>query len=65
MADPVRACLAAELDTLVPRGLVTLSNLVESPTVDKDEGSCEGRCETGTTGVDGENGKERWDAITY
>ena len=64
-ADPLRACLAAELDTLVPRGVVTLSNLVESPTVDKDEGSCEGRCETGTAGVEGENGKERCDAITF
>ena len=42
-ADPVRACLVAELDTLLPRWAVMLSNLVESPTVDNDEGSWEGR----------------------
>ena len=36
-AEPERACLAAELDALPPRGVV------ESPTVDKDEGSWEGR----------------------
>ena len=33
-ADPVRACLGPELDTLLLRGVATLSNLVESPTVD-------------------------------
>ena len=42
-ADAVRACMAAELGTLVPRRVVTLSNLVEIPTVDNDEGSWEGR----------------------
>lgn len=43
-ADPVRTCLLlAELDALPPRGVVTFSNLVEIPTVDNDEGICEGR----------------------
>lgn len=44
-ADPVRACLLlAELEALAPRGVVVAcSNLVESPTVDNEEGSCEGR----------------------
>jgi|SRR6266850_4518716 len=43
-AEPVRACLLlAELDASPPRGVVAFSNLVESPTVDNDEGICEGR----------------------
>jgi hypothetical protein len=43
-ADPVRPCLLlAELDALPPRGDVALSNLVERPTVDNEEGICDGR----------------------
>jgi len=42
-AEPVRTCFPAEVDELPPRGVVTLSNLVESPTVESDEGSWEGR----------------------
>jgi hypothetical protein len=43
-ADPLRACLLlAELEAIPLRGEVGFSNLVESPTVDNEEGSCEGR----------------------
>lgn len=42
-ADPVRVCFPTELEVLPPRGVVTLSNLVESPTVESEEGSWEGR----------------------
>jgi len=43
-ADPVRACLLlVELEAVPLRGVVVFSNLVEIPTVDSEEGSCEGR----------------------
>jgi len=43
-ADPLRACLLlVELEAVPLRGVVAFSNLVESPTVDNEEGSCEGR----------------------
>ena len=42
-AGPVWACLLlVELEAVPLRGVVAFSNLVESPTVENEEGSCEG-----------------------
>ena len=42
-AGPVWACLLlVELEAVPLRGVVAFSNLVESPMVENEEGSCEG-----------------------
>jgi len=45
MAGPVRASLLlVELEVVPLWGVVAFSNLVESPMVENEEGSCKGRC---------------------
>jgi len=45
-AGPVRASLLlVELEVVPLWGVVAFSNLVESPTVENEEGSCKGRCQ--------------------